>query len=174
MAFEALLGAITERTRRWLNGHEYGSPFAQWADRDALYLGDRLVELAELVRGRGQIVQFTGSGQLQVADNVGMWWWNRTDRTLVITDVTLWREVEGLSGDTVVDVEVDPTGAGGAFASVYLPGDRPSVSAGSSPAVARANTFASTSVAPGAAVRVNVVQVETGNPANVAVQITLR
>lgn len=118
-------------------------------------------------------LQFSGAGMLGVGNNVGMWWWNRTGRVLVVSDVTMWREVSGSSGSTIGDIEVDPTGTGAAFATIYAPANRPSIPSGTSPAFVQANTFASTSVPVGAVVRFNLAQVEGSIPQNIVAQVTM-
>lgn len=120
-------------------------------------------------------VAFSGSGPLGVATNVGMWWWNRTGGVLTITDVTMWREIAGISGSTIGDIEVDPGGTGGAFATIYAPANRPAIlfSAGAQ-AFTQANVFATTSVPNGAIVRFKLATVESGSPQNVLAQITMQ
>lgn len=120
-----------------------------------------------------QIAQFSGSGILGVGTNIGMWWYNRTFGPLTITDVTMWREASGSGGTTIGDVQVDPTGTGAAFASIYLPVNRPSIPAGISPDQVQANVFLSSLVPAGAAVRFNLDTVEAGLPQNVNLQVTM-
>lgn len=162
------------------NGFVSASRGSLFSDKGAgqLYINTDGLTTWLLISGGGpssspQIVQFSGSGILGVGTNVGMWWYNRTSGPLTITDVTMWREASGSGGTTIGDVQVDPTGTGAAFASIYLPANRPAIPAGVSPDQVQANVFLSSAVPVGAAVRFNLDSVEAGLPQNLNIQVTM-
>ena len=120
-------------------------------------------------------IQFSLAGKLQVADNIGMWWFNTTGRTLTLSDVRAWRETAGGASSSIADVQIDTGGTGAAFVTAYdVAANRPTITAAAgNSAFGTFNTFTTTkTVAAGGIVRVNIAQVETINPQNLVVQAT--
>jgi len=115
-----------------------------------------------------EVASFVASGAFRADAQVDGRWYNRTGKALTIGDVTLHREFAGGSGTTTVDVGVDG-------ASIFATaGDRPSVSSGDGDdAVDQGGTLATSTIADGSYLSMDIDSAETGGRRNLSVRVTL-